>query len=397
MTLMRLPFPLLLALRYLRSTRKDAFVTFLSAVAGGGIAVGVAALILALAALSGFQRVLIADVLARSPQIEVELARGSDVEAARRAALAVEGVAEARTLVRGAGWILARGGRVQPQPVEIVGFEVGLPASFGEAAGRPEGVYLGTRLARRWGIEPGERIEIVSPRPTLTPFGGPQPRVRSAVVSGLYESSALPDEEERVAVPLELGASLLDPVERRLEIDAGGFGAAPAVAERLEAALPESARVADWRDLNGPLFFVLKLEKALMFVAVSLIVLVAVLALVADLSLIVANKRAEIGMLGAMGATPAALSRAFLWLGGCLATAGALAGVLIGGSAAYLLDRYRVIPVPRGVYFLDHIPFLVRPADLGAVVAVTLALALASAFWAARRAAALSPLAALQR
>jgi lipoprotein-releasing system permease protein len=131
------------------------------------------------------------------------------------------------------------------------------------------------------------------------------------------------------------------------------------------------------------------------FVAVALIVLVAALALVADLALVIASKRAEIGMLGAMGATPAALARAFLLLGAMLAGIGLAAGVALGAGGAVVLDRWRLIALPGQVYIFDHVPFLVRGGDVAAVAGLTLALALAFSLYAARRAAAIDPVAAL--
>lgn len=388
------PFPLVLALRYLKSTRRDAFVSFLSAVAGGGLALGVAALILSLAALSGFQRVLLSQLLARSAQIDVELPPRTDAAAARTRALAVAGVEGAQILVRGQGWILGPGRRVQP--VDLVGFEGQLPRSFAGSAGRPEGLYVGSDLASSWGLEAGDRLEVVSPRPTLTPFG-PQPRLRTLPLAGTFESSRARDERERAALPLAVAESLLGGAALHLEIDAGGFGRTAPVARALREALPRGSRVRTWRDLNRPLVFVLHLEKGLMFVAVFLIVVVAALALVADLALIIADKQAEIGILGTMGATPDALARTFVLLGGGLGTAAVALGTIVGVGGARLLDHYRLLKVPSGVYFLDYVPFLVRPGDLVAVVGASLVLALASSWYAAKRAAALDPVEALRR
>ena len=134
-----------------------------------------------------------------------------------------------------------------------------------------------------------------------------------------------------------------------------------------------------------------------MFVAVSLIVLVASLALVADLALIISSKQAEIGMLGTMGATPAALRQAFVLLGGLVSGAGMLIGLVLGVGGAWLCDRYQLIRLPGRVYFLDYLPFLVRPADLVLVLVFTLALAFAASFYAAQRAAALDPVEAMRR
>jgi lipoprotein-releasing system permease protein len=124
---------------------------------------------------------------------------------------------------------------------------------------------------------------------------------------------------------------------------------------------------------------------------------VASLALVADLALIIAAKQREIGMLGAMGAPAAALRRAFLLLGALLAALGIAAGGLLGTALAWVLDTYRLLPVPGQVYFIDYVPFLVRGRDLAAVVGLTVLLVGLSSLYAARRATALSPVEALGR
>ena len=391
--LSRLPFPAILALRYLRSTRRDAFASFLSAVAAGGLALGVAALIIALAVISGFQSALRSELLGRTPQIEVELPPEADAEAARGAVLKVEGVASAQILVRGGGW-LVDGGKVQA--VELVGFEGKVPPSFPGAAGRDEGLYVPSTLAARWGLSPGQTLEVVSPKPTLSPLG-PQPRVRSVPLAGTYEAGRTQEEKERAALPRRIAETLLGSTNRRLEVAAADLDAALEVADRLPAALPEGSVVRTWKDLNRPLFFALRLEKLVTFVAVSLIVLVAGLALMADLALIISNKRPEIGMLGTMGATPAALRQAFVLLGGLVAGIGVLVGTILGVGGAWLLDRYRVVQIPGRVYFLDYVPFLVQPEDLILVLGLTFLLALAFALYAAQRAAALDPVEAMRR
>jgi lipoprotein-releasing system permease protein len=391
----RLPFAVLLALRYLRSTRRDSFASFLSKVAAGGIGLGVAALILFLAALSGFQEAVRADVLAHTPQVEVELPRGADLAPAAAAVRAVPGVVAAQPAVRGGGWLVSGSGLVRP--VEIVGFAGELPASFPGAAGGPEGLYVEDDLAAMWGLETGEVLEVVSPHPTLAPFGPPMPRVRSLPLAGTFERPRTGEDRQRIAVPLGVAESLLAHPPGRIEIDAGGLERARGLAGRLAAAVPAGSTVRTWEEINRPLFFVLKLEKAMVFVAVFLIVLVAALALVADLSLVIASKRAEIGILGAMGTDAATLRRAFLLLGGLIAGIGVAAGGIVGVGLSWALDRWEAVPLPSQVYVFDHVPFLVRGGDLAAILGLTVALALGVSLFPARRAAAMTPIRALQR
>jgi lipoprotein-releasing system permease protein len=392
--LRNLPFPAILALRYLRSTRRDAFASFLSAVAAGGLALGVAAMIVSLAVISGFQSALRREMLDRTSQIEVELLPEADAAATREAVQNVPGVVSVQIQVRGNGWVVDEG---KVQSVELVGFDGRVPRSFPGAAGKPEGLYVPATLAARWGLEPGKTVlDVASPRPTLTPFG-PQPRVRSVPFTGTYEAGRTQEDKVRVALPRSIAESLLGTAGRRLDVETGDLDVALTVARRLPTALPAGSVVRTWKDLNRPLFFALRLEKLVMFVAVSLIVLVASLALVADLALVISSKRPEIGMLGTLGATPATLRRAFVLLGGLVSGFGMGVGTVLGVGSAWFLDHYRVVQVPGRVYFLDYVPFLVQPMDLLLVLLLTMGLALASSFYAAQRAAALDPVEALRR
>ncbi len=401
---MALPFPLTLALRYLRSTRRDAFVSLLSVLAAGGIGLGVAALVLVLAGLSGLQAFLREDVLARTPHIEIELPRSRNTGAesdpmANTSALlervaAVEGVEQARELLRGRGWVLVGGSAVA---VSIVGYEGELPAFFAGATGREEGLYLGGIQAAAWGFQPGDAVEIVSPRPTLTPFG-PAPRVHRLTLAGTFLSGQTEQEgERRLAVPLPAARRLLGDRALRVEVTAASLEQALEVAERVEAVVPEAAVVRTWQDLNRPLFFALRLEKSLMFVSVFLIVPVAAMALITVLVLLIASKRGEIGMLRAMGATANELRGAFLGLGLSLGALGLTLGTALGVAAAWVLDRYELLSPPGDVYFIEHIPFVIQGQDLLLVIGAAAGLMIVSSVYGAQRAALLEPVEALRR
>lgn len=401
---MALPLPLLLAARYLKSSRRDAYVSLLSLLAGGGIALGVAALILVLAGLAGLQSFLRSDVLARTPHLEVELPPGADAEATRlRLLQELPGVEEARILIRGRAWLLVGGGTTD---VRVVGYSDALPDFFPPAfpATAPtetaKGIYVSELFASRWGLQPdpaggGSKVELVSPRPTLTPMG-PKPRWLAQNVVGTFRSGRTEQQEERVAVPLAVAKRLFGSRLQRIEVRAESLESALDLVEPLTALLPEESRVLTWQDLNRGLFFALKLEKRLMFVSVFLIVPVAAMALVTVLGLLLSSKRHEIGMLHAMGAAPTEIRRAFSALGLALAGLGLLVGGTVGVVGAFILDRFRLVKPPGDVYFLDHVPFVVQPSDLAAITVATLFFTFASTHFAARRAAAAGPLEALR-
>ncbi len=408
---MGLPLPCLLALRYLRGGRRDAYVRFLSVLATGGITLGVGALILVLSGLSGLQAFLRSDVLSRTPHLEIEVPPETDSEALGRRLSETVGVVSAQRTLRSRGWVLVAGDAIS---VEALGYEGSLPRSFqvvsddlddvlpaaadasSLAGDRPEeGLYIGDSLARRWALSVGDHIEIVSPKPTLTPFG-PQPRVHQLRLTGLFRIGRTEDDEQRIAVPLDVARRLFGDSGTRFEIAAAGLDEALELAATVATVLPPGSTIQTWKDLNRALFFALKLEKMLMFAAVFLIVPVAAMSLITVLALLISSKRGEIGILQAMGAAPEALRRAFLILGGLLGTLGLTLGGTLGVGGAWVLDRYQLISPPGDIYFLEHIPFLIEAGDLFAIFGTTLVLIVASTSYAARRAAALRPVEALR-
>ncbi|HEX9733427.1 MAG TPA: FtsX-like permease family protein [Thermoanaerobaculia bacterium] len=382
---MTLPLPLLLAARYLKSTRRDAFVTVLSLLAVLGIALGVTALILVLSLLAGLQDFLRRDVLARTPHLEIAWPVDVDPEALAARIREVPGVVEAHQILRGRGWLLSG---ERPLDVEVVGYEGELPRFFPgpSASGREPGLYVDQLTAGRWGLEAGDLVEVVSPRPTLTPFG-PQPRIVGMRLAGTFESGRTEGDDHRLAVPLATARRLFGDRQTRLEVRAESFEAAIELAPRLAPLLPPGTALKTWQELNRGLFLALRLEKVVMFVAVFLIVLVATLPIVTVLGLLISAKRGEIGMLQAMGAPASDLRRAFLLLGCVLGASGLALGGAAGVALAWLLDRWKLVRPPGDVYFIDHLPFLLELEDLAAVVAVTVALVLGSAIYAAKRAA----------
>jgi lipoprotein-releasing system permease protein len=199
-------------------------------------------------------------------------------------------------------------------------------------------------------------------------------------------------------VPLERAEILLGADRAHvLQVATGSLDSALDLAGRLATTLPRGSRISTWQDLNRPLFFALRLEKSVMFLAVSLVVAVAAIALFSDLSLIASAKRVELGMLAAMGAGRQTLKDVFLLLGLALAGIGAAAGTILGIVGALVLDRYRLLPVPTGVLLFEYLPFRLRAADVMAVLALTLGLAAGCSAWAAARAARLEPVEALRR
>ena len=390
------------ALRYFRSTRADAHIRVLSSLTAGGLAVGTAALVLALAALSGFQNHLLADLARHTPALQLELAgsrgRAADNAGEESAALvawaaATNGVAEVQELLYARGW-LAVGASVEQ--VEVLAFEKAPPVWIPVEDRAVRGLIVPMAVAQKLGLAVGETVRVFSPRPGLTPLG-PRPRTRTLPVAGIYRSDRADYEELPVLLPLGEAAALFAGGDRRLDITLAPEAEPEQVAGFLrESVDPARASVIGWREANRALLFVLRLEKSLVFSAVVLIVAVAAFALLASLSLVLSSKRSEVGALAAMGAPPARLQRIFLALGALLSVGGACLGGALGAGVAAFLDHFRVISLPADVYIVEYVPFLVRGSDVLIVVASTVVFTGAASLLSARRASRLDPVEAMR-
>ncbi|MCE2558459.1 MAG: ABC transporter permease [Acidobacteria bacterium] len=414
------------ALRYFRSTRADAHIRVLSSLTAGGLAVGTAALVLALAALSGFQNHLLRDLAQHTPTLQVEL--GGRVDSATGGVgsaasivdrvRATQGVSTAQELLYARGWLVDRRGVVA---VEVVGYEKAPPAWIPvEAAAAPgpnshcippqifdfsvglcvtpaaPGLIVPLQVALRMGLTVGGSARVASPRSSLTPVG-PRPRVRTLPVAAIYDAERAGYEDLPVLLPLEQAAALFAGGDRRLDLTLVPAADPEEVAADLRAAIaPAEGSVATWRQANRALLFVLRLEKGLVFSAVALIVAVAAFALLASLSLVLSSKRSEVGVLAAMGVPPARLRGVFLSLGVLLSVGGAGVGVLIGAGVALFLDSFRVLSLPSDVYIVDYVPFLVREEDLFVVAFSTILFTGAASLLSARKASRLDPVEAMR-
>lgn len=401
------------ALRYFRSTRADAHIRVLSSLTAGGLAVGTAALVLALAALSGFQQQLLEDLARHTPTLQVEL--GGGAESARAGAgpaatlvdrvTAVDGVAAVQEMLYARGWLVDRTGVVA---VDAVGYEKAPPpwipaagaAAPGPAAARGlpagQGLIVPLSVALRMGLAAGDSARVVSPRSGLTPTG-PRPRMRTLPVAAVYDSGRAENEDMPVLLPLAEAAALFAGGDRRLDLTLVPGADAEEVAADLRSAIaPAEGTVTTWRQANRALLFVLRLEKGLVFSAVAMIVAVAAFALLAALSLVLSGKRSEVGVLAAMGAPPARLRRIFLALGALLSVGGAGFGVAAGAGAAAFLDRFRVLSLPPDVYHVDYVPFLVRGRDVLVVLVSTVVFTGAASLLSARKASRLDPVEAMR-
>jgi lipoprotein-releasing system permease protein len=385
-----MPFAPFVALRYLAASRRRAHVAVISTISVLGLAVGVAALVLSLSLLSGFQDRIRAQMAERSPHLRVSPARGASLPDPGRVARelsSIPGVVRFEPAIEGRGWASDPAG-LTTVPIRYRNAPAG---RLGASSGSRPPARISESLSVRTRAGTGDEIRVTSSRTRLSPIG-PLPIAVLFQVTGVHRAGALEkavdleitEEAARLLSDLRSGAGAY---EARLADPQGAEPAARLLASRLGPAY----RVETWRERNAPLSFALRLEKLVIFVTVALVIFVAALNIVANIALLVVEKKRDLGVLTAMGATPDSLARIYLFLGGLIGAMGTTLGVGVGVGASVLLDRLRAVPLPADVYLMTHVPFAVHPPEVLLVALFAFATAVGAAVLPARAAARLAP------
>ena len=402
-------FELFVARRYLTARRKQAFISVITMISVGGIAIGVAALVIAIALITGFQSDVQDKILGATSHVMVSDLGGeglADYEAMADRIRGLPGVESASPVVYNT--VLITGiGESSGALVKGIDFERERPGSawlqtlesgrIPDGSGPRDGLLLGRELALKIGAQPGDVVDIVTASSTLSPLGLMPKRKRFQVAgifnTGLYEfdsSTALAS----IAVAQKLFG--LEGRASYIQVKLADIFAAPALGERIKAVLPPVVYITTWMELNKSLFSALKLEKNIMFLTITLIVIVAALNIIATLILMVMEKTRDIGILMAMGATPRMVNRIFFLQGALIGVIGTALGVGLGLGWCALANAFELIKIPVDIYQISYVPFRMRPLDLALIIGVTLLISFVSTLFPARRAAKIDPVVALK-
>lgn len=402
-------FELFVARRYLTARRKQAFISVITTISVGGIAIGVAALVIAIALITGFQGDVQEKILGATSHIMVSdlggrgLAGYEEMAETIRALPGVESVSPVvydTVLITGLGessGALVKGidfERERPGADWLQRLEAGaIPAG----GGTREGLLLGRELALRIGAQVGDVVEIVTASSTLSPLGL-LPKRRRFLVAGIFNTGLYEFDNATALVSIGVAQRLFGLEDRAsyIQVKLRDIFAAPAVGERIRASLPAAVYITTWMELNKSLFSALKLEKNIMFLTITLIVLVAALNIIATLILMVMEKTRDIGVIMAMGGTPRMVNRIFFLQGALIGVIGTALGVLLGLGWCALANAFELIKIPVDIYQISYVPFRLRPLDLALIVGVTLLISFVSTLFPARRAAKVDPVVALK-
>ena len=400
--------------RYTRARRRTRFVSLVSAIAIGGVTLGLASLITILAIMNGFEQELRGRLLGMSPHITLETTDlpqpGDAAMQAIEARIDVVGVAP----FVAAQALVAQQGDVQG--VQVFGIEPAAEPAVTQLARHLRagdlarlqpgsfGIVLGRGLAESLRAEPGSRVTLVLPEPLRT-AAGVLPRMKQFTVVGIFEAGAQAFDEATAYVALADAARVFRGEARRAgwHLRLRDAYAAPEVARALGAALP-ALRVSDWTATHTNLFRALQTEKIVMFVIMLFGVAVAAFNLVSTLVMVVGEKRAEIAILATLGLAPHRILRVFLAQGALIGTFGVGIGAVLGITlathvaplVAFFEQRFNFRILPPDVYYISVIPSALDPLETGIAIVVALALCLAAPLYPARQASRVRPAEALR-
>jgi lipoprotein-releasing system permease protein len=407
---MNVPFELQIALRYLVAKRKQAFISVISFISTLGVAVGVTAVIIALAIMTGLQQELRDRILGSNPHIYVMSRDGiGDYKAEIARLRQMEHVAGAAPAILGRALISAQ---TRTEPAQVKGIDPAAEPAVTDIKGavltggldllapRTEsdfaGILLGKDLAATMGVSLGDSVNVTTPEGVLTPAGR-QPYPRRLRVAGTFSLGLYELDTTMAFVSLETAERLFAKDEVDLiQLRVDDVWRAPQVARQVEAALGEAYTTQDWAEMNRTLFSALWLEKIAVSLAIGLIVMVAALNIIASLILLVMEKNRDIAILKTMGASARSVTVIFLLQGVIIGLIGTSVGVALGVSVARVMDRYELIRMPVDVYQVSHLPFKVLPADLALVIAAALVICFVATIYPSRQAARLDPAQALR-
>jgi lipoprotein-releasing system permease protein len=409
-------FPFFIARRYLLASRKQAVVFVISLISVLGVIVGVAALVVVLALMTGFQEQIQSRILGANAHLTIlsgwagrPLADGT-AEAGRIATLddivaaapVVYEKAMAASALNAAGAaVLIKGidPGAESRLTSLAGHVQGDLADLGRpAASGRDPAFLGRDLAVALGVGAGDVVRLIIARPNVSPLLT-VPRSREFEVAGTFETGFYEYDNGRIYVGIDtlrrfmgLDPAMATAVEARVRDPRRITETAAAV----QGTLGQDYYVNDLVRMNRTFFSALRLEKLAMSISIGLIILVAALNIVSILVLLVMEKVRDIGVLAAMGATAPAIRRIFALQGLVIAGIGTLAGAALGVGLAWSLDHWRLVALPPDVYFIPYVPFHVRPLDVATVVAITFGVSFLATLYPAWRAAQLDPSEALR-
>jgi lipoprotein-releasing system permease protein len=408
------PVERLIAGRYLRPRREEGFISVIALFSLLGIALGVGTLIVVLAVMSGFRAELLGRVLGLNGHLTVQTGPEglADFDQLALRLKEADGVVSVTPLVAGqvmasangvASGALVRGIR----PADLAARDTianGVRAGALDTLG-DEQIAIGSRMAYRMGLSLGDRLSLISPKGTATAFGT-VPRIKAYEIGAIFEVGMFEYDNSFIFMPLEEAQLYFQLEDRASEIELMVENPDQVWTYRRELApiVGQLGRIVDWQQANSQFFTALKVERNVMFLILSLIIMVAAFNIISGMIMLVKDKSRDIAILRTVGATRGAIMRVFFMSGAAIGVTGTIAGFLLGlGFAANIETIRQWLQGLTGtelfaaeIYFLSHLPARIETQDVVSVVLMSLTLSLLATLYPSWRAARLDPVEALR-
>jgi lipoprotein-releasing system permease protein len=402
-------YPLFVALRYLKGKHKSAPISLNTMISIAGVAVGVMTLIVVLSVMSGFENDLKKKILGTNSPVIITSFNEKGMVDYRGAMKKVAANPHVKSVTpftysevmltspSGVSGIILKGiapsseGKVTDLQKYMVA------GKLGDVECDKPAIILGKELATTLGVGMGDKVRVVSPFGTMTPLGM-VPKLQEFIVKGVFDSGMYEYDSKLAYISIPqaqtffgLGGSVTG-----LEVNIDDIDNSGAMAKQLEDQLGFPYRARDWVQMNRSLFSALKLEKVTMFVILVLIILVASFNIVSTLIMIVIEKAREIAILKSMGATRAGIMKIFMINGIVIGSMGTLIGLAGGYIICLVVSKTNLITLPSDIYYIDHLPVNMDPAEFIAVSAAALIISFSATIYPSWQAAKLDPLEALR-
>ena len=409
------PFERMVALRYLRARRREGFISVIAGFSLLGIGLGVATLIIVMSVMNGFRQELLGRILGVGGHLNVysqglALTNYDDLAARIRK---VQAVVSARPVVDGqvmasannvASGAVVRGLRPEDLAAKHIISDHIVVGSLKDFHG-DDALLVGSRMASRMGLRVGDSLTLISPRGNVTAFGT-VPRLRAYRIVGLFEVGMYEHDNNFIYMPLEAAQVFFQlPGEvSMIEVFTENPDKIRAVRDQIATVAGPGTRLVDWQQMNSSFFNAIQVERNVMFLILTLIILVAAFNVISGMIMLVKDKGRDIAILRTMGATRGMIMRIFLLAGASVGVFGTIFGFALGMAFCANIESIRQgVEKLTGtgvfnpeIYFLSQLPAVVNPQEVASIVIMSLALSLLATLYPSWRAARLDPVEALR-
>lgn len=397
-----------------RDGRKDRFVSFIAATSMAGIALGVAALIVVLSVMNGFQTQVRDRMLSVLPHIELYVPGMAPGQVLQHWQQIAQDAEKNRAVKGAAPFVAAQAMLVRGESlsgVQIRGIDPKLESAVSDIHGQmmdgsldalqpgSYAIVLGNQIAASLGVHRGDTVLVLAPQGSISPAGF-APRMRQFTVAGIFSSGYYEYDASLAFVNYEDAAKVFrDSGTSGVRLRIADMQRAPEVAQQLKQILPPAVQASDWTQNNRTWFAAVRTEKRMMFLILALIVAVAAFNLLSSLVMAVKDKQSDIAILRTLGATPREIGRIFLVQGTLIGVVGTLLGVGFGALIAYNIDvivpflerLFGVHFLPQQVYFISELPSTPELSDIVTIAVTSLVLSVLATLYPSWRASRLQP------